>query len=188
MLNQGTCAYVPPCSEKWTLNHKMSPLYLLASPTHDCKHGALTEMPQILTAVQHASAGLCELLPILLTTKAALPKSGRTGHCKPSWYSWATLPHCCQPLVPSSWIMLSPLLTPSALPLFWIAGKFFPLLATSNIRAVSSIARATRHWLIISLHFRTVFFLQCSCKAVGVKDSQGQGNGGILIPIAQFSP
>ena len=188
MLNQGTCAYVPPCSEKWTLNHKMSPLYLLASPTHDCKHGALTEMPQILTAVQHASAGLCELLPILLTTKAALPKSGRTGHCKPSWYSWATLPHCCQPLVPSSWIMLSPLLTPSALPLFWIAGKFFPLLATSNIRAVSSIARATRHWLIISLHFRTVFFLQCSCKAVGVKDSQGQGNGGILIPVAQFSP
>ena len=188
MLNQGTCAYGPPCSEKWTLNHKMSPLYLLASPTHDCKHGALTEMPQILTAVQHASAGLCELLPILLTTKAALPKSGRTGHCKPSWYSWATLPHCCQPLVPSSWIMLSPLLTPSALPLFWIAGKFFPLLATSNIRAVSSIARATRHWLIISLHFRTVFFLQCSCKAVGVKDSQGQGNGGILIPTAQFSP
>ena len=188
MLNQGTCAYVPPCSEKWTLNHKMSPLYLLASPTHDCKYGALTEMPQILTAVQHASAGLCELLPILLTTKAALPKSGRTGHCKPSWYSWATLPHCCQPLVPSSWIMLSPLLTPSALPLFWIAGKFFPLLATSNIRAVSSIARATRHWLIISLHFRTVFFLQCSCKAVGVKDSQGQGNGGILIPTAQFSP
>lgn len=187
MLNQGTCAYVPPCSEKWTLNHKMSPLYLLVSPTHDCKHGVLTEMPQILTAVQHSSAGLCELLPIL-TTKAALPKSSRTGHCKPSWYSWATLPQGCQPLVPSSWIMLSPLLTPSALSLFWIAGKFFPLLATSNIRAVSSTARATRHWLIISLHFRTVFFLQCSCKAVGVKDSQDQGNGGILIPTAQFSP
>lgn len=188
MLNQGTCAYVPLCSEKWTLNKKMSPLYPLVSPTHDCKHGALTEMPQILTAVQHSSAGLCELLPILLTTKAALSKSGRTGHCKPSWYSWATLPHCCQPLVPSSWIMLSPLLTPSALSLFWIAGKFFSLLVTSNIRAVSSTARAIRHLWIISLHFRTVFFLQCSCKAVGIKDSQRQGNGKILIPTAQFSP
>ena len=33
-----------------------------------------------------------------------------------------------------------------------------------------------------------MFFLQCSCKAVGVKDSQSQGNGRILIPTAQFSP
>ena len=33
-----------------------------------------------------------------------------------------------------------------------------------------------------------MFFLQCSCKAVGVKDSQRQGNGGILIPTAPFSP
>lgn len=155
---------MPLCSEKWTLTHKMSPLYPLVSPTHDGKHGALTEMPQILTAVQHSSAGLCELLPILLTTKAALSKSGRTGHCKPSWYSWATLPHCCQPLVPSSWIMPSPWLTPSALSLFWIAGKFFLLLGTSNIE-VSSTARATRHWLNLSSFQNCVFltmFLQGS--------------------------
>ena len=33
-----------------------------------------------------------------------------------------------------------------------------------------------------------MFFLQCFCKAVGIKDSQRQGNGGILIPTAPFSP
>lgn len=138
-----------------------------------------------------SSAFLCWSLCIAskpADNKAPLSKSGRTGHCKPSWYSWASLPHCCQPLVPSSWIMLSPWLTPSALSLFWIAGKFFPLLVTSNI-AVSSTARATRLWLISLFSFQNCVFLQCSCKAVGVKIANVQGKMvGSLYPLLPFSP
>ena len=160
-------------------------------------HNGTLKCPQILTAAQYSSAGPHDLFRFLLLTMVSLSKSGRTGQCSSSCYSWACaallLPASCAHLMnyalTVAYLSMSP--SPSALSLFWTTGKLFSLLITSNQGSfLHSIT--TRH-LLIALPFISglCFSYNVPARWSGVKDGLGQRNGWtqpLRVSAAQFSP